>query len=49
MNADMRSVVPAAIVTMFGIVTWYARSTTRSLADSGLGSALSASSTSFTY
>jgi hypothetical protein len=83
MNADMRSVVPAAIVTMFGIgaelgilgvlaflstgsvviractiavlalsaliVVGYAGSTTRSLADSGLGSALSASSTSFVY
>jgi hypothetical protein len=84
MDADMRSVVPAAMVTMFGIgaelgilgvmawslsaestviractvavltvaaliVVGYAGSTTRSLADSGLGSALSASSTSFTY
>ena len=83
MNADMRSVVPAAIVTMFGIgaelgilgvlaflstestviractiavlalsalvVVGYAGSTTRSLADAGLGSALSASSTSFVY
>lgn len=83
MNADMRSIVPAAIVTMFGIgaelgilgvlaflsteslvirgwtiavlavsaliVVGYAGSTTRSLADSGLGSALSASSTSFVY
>jgi hypothetical protein len=83
MNADMRSVVPAAFVTMFGIgaelgilgvlaflstentviracsiavlalsaliVVGYAGSTTRLLADSGLGSALSATSTSFVY
>ena len=84
MNADMRSVAPAAVFTMFGIgaelgllgvLAWflstestavrvsalvvlvlaalivlgYAWSTTRSLADAGQGSALSASSTSFVY
>jgi hypothetical protein len=84
MNADMRSIAPAAVFTMFGIgaelgllgvLAWllsaegttvrvsalvvlglaalivlgYAWSTTRSLADAGQGSALSASSTSFVY